>query len=96
MDAEKNYLTTTVLLSYTLRSSSDLSPYIFTPVQKVKIGHIKIDAFITKAILCRDSASKALAETLQVLSFKMTCTYCTDAIRVKVPSFQKVTLYSTI
>ena len=33
------------------------------------------------------------AETLQVISFKNSCTSCTDEIRVKVPSFQKVTLF---
>ena len=33
------------------------------------------------------------AETLQVISLKKTCTSCTDEIRDKVPSFQKVTLF---
>ena len=33
------------------------------------------------------------SETLQVISIKMTCISCTDEIREKVPSFQKVTLF---
>ena len=33
------------------------------------------------------------AETLQVISFINSCPFCTDEIRVKVPSFQKVTLF---
>ena len=36
------------------------------------------------------------AETLQVISFKMTCTSCTDKIREKVPSFQKVAFFYDI
>ena len=35
-------------------------------------------------------------ETLQVISFKMIGTSCTDDARVKVPSFQKVTFFATI
>ena len=33
------------------------------------------------------------ADTLQSISFKMTCTSCTDDVREKVPSFLKVTLF---
>ena len=33
-------------------------------------------------------------EALHIMSFQMTCRSCTDEVRVKVPSFQKVTLLS--
>ena len=36
------------------------------------------------------------AETLQVISFKMTCTSFTDKVREKVPSYQKVTFFYDI
>ena len=35
--------------------------------------------------------NQGFADALQIISFKMTCTFCTDVVRVKIPSFQKVT-----
>ena len=37
---------------------------------------------------------QGFVETLQIMSSKMTGRFCTDEVRVKVPSFQKVTLFS--
>ena len=34
---------------------------------------------------------KALPRLCKLFNLKMTCTFCTDVLRVKVPSFQKVT-----
>ena len=55
----------------------------FMLVQKVKIGH-KNNASINKQRLCRDC---------KLFHLKMTCTFCTDDVRVKVSSFQKVTQF---
>ena len=44
-----------------------------------KTGAYKIHAFVNNL---------DFAETLQAISFQMTCTSCTDESRVKVPSFQ--------
>ena len=68
-----------------MKPSSNRSPYIFTLVQKVKIGP-------TQSMLL-EKIHKSFAETLQVISFKSDFTYCTDEVRVKVPSFQKVILF---
>ena len=74
-------------LEHILRQSSNLSPYIFMLVQKVKHKIYKIHAFINVAILCR---------VCKLFHLKMMCTSCKDQVRVKVPSFQKVTIFSTI
>ena len=66
------------------KPSSNLSPYIFTLVHKVKHRLYKIHAFLNDAILFRDC---------NLVHLKMTCTSCRDEIREKVPSFQKVTLF---
>ena len=63
-----------------LKPSSYRPFYILTLVQKVKHRVYKIHAFLNEAILC---------ESLQVISFKMKCTSCTDEVRERVPSFQK-------
>ena len=60
-----------------LRPSSNRFPYIFMLIQKVKHRVYKIH----------------FAQTLQVISFKKDFTSCTDEVREKVPSFQKVTLF---
>ena len=61
--------------------------YIFALVQKVKIGQKMF--FIQKI-------NQGFAEYLQVISFKKTSTFCTDEVRVKEPSFQKFTLFTTL
>ena len=57
---------------------------LFTLVQKVKIGHKK---------LCFYKQNKALPRLCKLFHSKMTCTVCIDDVRVKVPSFQKVTQF---
>ena len=37
--------------------------------------------------------NQGFAETLQVIHVKMTCTFSTDDVRVKVPSYQKFTQF---
>ena len=56
----------------------------FTLVQIVKIGHKKS---------CFYKQTKALPRLCKLFHSKMTCTFCTDDVRVKVPSFQKVTQF---
>ena len=65
----------------TLPLTPNWSPYIFTLVQKVKLGHKKS---------CLYKQTKALPRLWKLFNLKMTCTFCTDDVRVKVPSFQKV------
>ena len=60
---------------------------IFAPVQRVKIALTKFK-FYKKV--------QGFVETLQLCHFKMTGRPCTDEVPVKVPSFQKVTLFSVI
>ena len=55
-------------------------PYIFAPVQKIKIDLLIL--FILKK-------SKALSRLCKGFHFKMTGRSCTDEVRVKVHSFQK-------
>ena len=64
----------------TLLPSINWSAYILTLVRKVKVGHIKLMLLKIK---------RGFSETLQVILFKMTCTSCTDKVRVKVPHFKK-------
>ena len=68
-----------------LKPSSNRSPYIFTLVQNVKHRVYKIRAFLNEAILW--------PRLCKLFHLKMTCTSCTDEVREKVPSFQKVTLF---
>ena len=68
----------------TLPPTPNWSPYIFTLVQKVKIGHKKSRFYKQK---------KALPRLCKLFHLKMTCTFCTDDVRVKVPSFKKVTQF---
>ena len=56
----------------------------FTLVQKVKIGH-KNSCFFKQ--------TKALPRLCKLFHSKMTSTFCIDDVRVKVPSFQKVTQF---
>ena len=56
----------------------------FTLVQKVK-------SIIKKS--CFYKQTKALPRLCKLFHSKMTCTFCTDDVRVKVPSFQKVTQF---
>ena len=62
------------------KPSANRSPYICTLVQKLKHRVYKIHAFLNKR-LCK------------LFNFKKTCTSCTDEVREKVPSFQKVTRF---
>ena len=78
-------ISNSLFLKCILKPSSNPSHYIFTLIQKVKHRVFKICAFINEAILCRDSASYFI--------YKMTFTFCTDEVREKIPSFQKVTLF---
>ena len=71
------------LEKYVLKTSSNRSPNIFTLVQKVKIEHTKRFNFKDKS-RCR------------LFHIKVTFTYCADAVRAKVPSFQKVTQFTEI
>ena len=73
-----------VICMYTLPPTPNWSPYIFTLVQKVKLGH-KNPCFYKQA--------KAFPRLCKLFHLKMTCTFCTDDVRVKVPSFQKVTQF---
>ena len=73
-----------LLSDYTLQPTPNWSPDIFTLVQKVKIGHIKLMLY---------KQTKALPRLCKLFHLKMTCTFCTDDVRVKVPSFQKVTQF---
>ena len=70
--------------SFTLPPTPNWSPYIFTLVQKVKIGHKKI---------CFYKQIKALPRLCKLFHLKMTCTFCTDDVIVKVSTFQKVTQF---
>ena len=74
-----------VIYIYTLPPTPYWSPYIFMLVQKVKTGY-KTSCFYKKKI-------KALPRLCTLFHLNMTCTFCTDAGRVKVPSFQKVTQF---
>ena len=67
-----------------LRPCSIRLSYIFTLVQKVKKG-------VQNARFCK--YSKTLRRLFNLFHLKMTCISCTDGVRVKVPSFQKVTLF---
>ena len=69
---------------HTLPPTPNWSPYIFTLVQKVKIGHKKS---------CFYKQTKALPRLCKLFHSKMTCTFCIDEVRVKVPSFHKVTQF---
>ena len=73
-----------VRLQHILKPTSNRSPCILTLVQNVINGAHTIYAFINVLILCRDSSS---------YFDKMTCTSCTDTLRVKVPIIQNVTLF---
>ena len=66
---------------YTLPPTPNWSPNIFTLVQKVKLGHKKS---------CLYKQTKALSRLWKLFHLKLTCTFCTDDVRVKVSSFQKV------
>ena len=67
---------------YTLLPTPNWSPYIFMLVQKVKLGHKNS---------CFYKQTKALPRLCKLFHLKMTCTFCTDDVRVKEPSFLKVT-----
>ena len=73
-----------IINGYTLPPTPNWSPGIFMLVQKVKIGHKKS---------CLYKQTKALPRLCKLFHLKMTCTFCTDDVRVKVPSFQKVTQF---
>ena len=69
----------------TLPPTPNWSPYIFTLVQKVKVGHKNS---------CFHKQTKALQRLYKLFHLKMNCTFCTDDVRVEVPSFQKVRISS--
>ena len=70
--------------SYTFSKISNWSLYIFTLVLKVRFGYANVHASINQPRLCRDSVG---------LSLKNDSYSCTDDARVKVPSFQKVSVF---
>ena len=70
------------LYTCTLPPTPNWSPYIFTLVQKVKIGH-KNQCFFEQ--------TKALPRLYRLFHLKITRTFCTDDVKVKIPLFQKVT-----
>ena len=84
--------TTTELAALEIRNSSHIHCRqllighltYFTLVQKVKIGHKNS---------CSYKQTKALPRLCELFHSKMTCTFCIDDVRVKVPSFQKVTQF---
>ena len=59
---------------------SNWSPNMFTLVMKIIFGYATV-MLLAFSRLCRS------------FNLKMTCTYCTEDDRVKVPSFQKVTFF---
>ena len=67
----------------TLKRFYKWPPYIFAHVQKMKIALQNVNAI---------KKSKALSRLCRLSHFKMTGRSCTDKVREKVPSFQKVTL----
>ena len=67
----------------TLPPTPNWSPLVFPLVQKVKIGHKES---------CFYKQTKALPSLCKLFHIKMTFTFCTDDVRVKEHSFQKVTL----
>ena len=66
---------------YTLPPTPNWSPYILTLVQKAKFGHKKS---------CFYKQTKVLPRLCKLFHSKITCTFCTDEVRVKIPSFQNV------
>ena len=54
-----------------------------------------INIFILKGDLNGQNRSGAFLFLLGIFHLKMTCTSCTNEVREKVPSFQKVTLFPT-
>ena len=69
----------------TLPPTPNWSPYIFTLVQKEKKSVINNSCFYKQ--------SKVLPRLCKLFHLKMTCTFCTGGVRVKVPSFQTVTQF---
>ena len=69
---------------YTLSPTPNWSPYILTLVQKAKIGHKKS---------CFYKQTKVLPRLCKLFHSKITCTFCTVEVRVKVHSFQNVTQF---
>ena len=71
-----------------------MATYYFTASSERINRSYKIYNFINKPLLCRDSASLfvCLFVCLFVFHLKMTYKSYTDEVRVKVPSFQKVTI----
>ena len=66
--------------------------------RQLLIGHLtflrqfyKYKSVIKNA--CFDKQTKALQRLCKLFHLKMTCTFCIDNVRVKVPSFQKVTQF---
>ena len=77
-----NKIVALLILVYTLPPTPNWSPYIFMLVQKVKLGHKKS---------CFYKQTKVLPRLYKLFHLKMT--FCTDDVRVKVASFQKVTQF---
>ena len=70
--------------AHTLPPTPNWTLYILTLVQKAKIGHKKP---------CFYKQTKVLPRLCKLFHLKITCTFCTDKVRVKVPSFQNVTQF---
>ena len=71
----------------TLKRSCKWPPYIFNANLESENQSYEIYNYVI---------DQCFAETLQVISFNKTSKSCTDEVRVKVPSFQKVTLFTSI
>ena len=87
LQVTKNKITMLFICGYTLNRSYKWPPYIFVPVQKVKL---------LLHTLYSKKKSKSLSRLSKLCHFKVTSRSSTDEVRVKVPSFQKVTLFSVI
>ena len=87
MDTSFNiwYLNLNILLHWTEVICGHL--HIFAPVQKANIA-------LTNFIFMKKF--KAFSRLWKLFNYKTTGRSCTDEVRVKVPSFQKVTLYTVI
>ena len=77
-------------IMYTLSKISNWSPNIFMLVLKVRFGYTK---FINS---CFYKSTNVLLKLCMPSYLKMTGMSSTDDAKVKVPSFQKVTLFPTI
>ena len=69
---------------YTAANSELVTSYFYTS-SEINNRVIKNSCFYKQ--------SKALVRLCKLFHLKMTCTFCTDDVRVKVPSFQKVSQF---